>query len=295
MRRTASWGSRNAFSDGHLSGNVDHQETPSGRRTQTATTRAHRSKRYHTKTPLQRPLRSSFSDTDADPIFSHPHARDPPSDAAARRRSAPEAPANRGGHQGPNSLVAATSGDSIVSDYAAGQPTSHARAALAKAVLSQPPSASVTVTDRMHSDIEHWSNQAERSRNGSGEHRSADVTSAPSPPSKSESVRQPEGHASLSYANIQRNLLMPYEAAPDPRRRTPPADPPGRPSLMALPEEAPVEYEVPSQRLEALSRSRNSSPGTKSAAGPSSAERGMNVRPSMEARRRRLGSFALQV
>ena len=291
MRRTASWGSRDAFSDGHISSKADHQEMPSGRRTRTATTKAHRSKRHHARAPQQR---ASFSDPDADPTLWPARAQEAHGEFAARRRSAPEAPANRRSQQDPSSLGAATSDDSIVSDFASGEPPSHVRAAVAE---EDPSNASTTGMDSLHSGIKHWRTQADStlgSGNSNSQHRAADVTRAHSPPSKLQPDLQRDGHASLSYANIQRNLLMPYEAASDPRH--PPAHPPaGRPSLMALPEEAPAVYAVPSQGLKALSRTRNSSPGTKAPAAVGSASAGMNVRPSMEARRRRLGSSALQV
>ena len=45
MRRTASWGSRDAFTDGHLSTHADTPVVPPGRRTLAATTKAHRQKR----------------------------------------------------------------------------------------------------------------------------------------------------------------------------------------------------------------------------------------------------------
>ena len=46
MRRTASWGSRDAFTDGHLSTHADAPVVPPGRRTLAATSKAHRQKRH---------------------------------------------------------------------------------------------------------------------------------------------------------------------------------------------------------------------------------------------------------
>ena len=101
MRRTASWGSRDAFSDGHISRHADDPVVPQGRRILAATTKAHRHKHAH---PLvrsanyqamhqqqpadlgRRPsLSASYNDSS---MFQRPLL----SQEAARRMSAPEHP-----------------------------------------------------------------------------------------------------------------------------------------------------------------------------------------------------------
>ena len=63
MRRTASWGSRDAFTDGHISRHAASVQVPAGRRTRAATSKAHRSKRFQPKFTQQR---TSFSDPGMD-------------------------------------------------------------------------------------------------------------------------------------------------------------------------------------------------------------------------------------
>lgn len=103
MRRTASWGSRDAFTDGHISHHADPPAVPAGRRTLAATTRAHRHKRHYT------PARSAnyqAMQQQQDPSALHktPSMNGPkhvaenllqrqfPSEEALRRMSAPAAP-----------------------------------------------------------------------------------------------------------------------------------------------------------------------------------------------------------
>jgi len=102
MRRTASWGSRDAFSDGHISRHADDPVVPQGRRILAATTKAHRHKHarplvrsanyqaMHQQQPAELDgRRPSFSSSDNDSsMFQRPL----PSQEAARRMSAPEHP-----------------------------------------------------------------------------------------------------------------------------------------------------------------------------------------------------------
>ena len=102
MRRTASWGSRDAFTDGHISLHADPPNIPQGRRTHAATTKAHRQKRCY---PLARSSNyqamhqpQQEADLDRAPSLSTWNQaadmmqRQFPSEEAARRMSAPEAP-----------------------------------------------------------------------------------------------------------------------------------------------------------------------------------------------------------
>ena len=101
MRRTDSWGSRDAFSDGHISRHADDPVVPQGRRIQAATTKAHRHKHahplvrsanhqaMHQQQPAELGRRPSLSASDNDSsIFQRPL----PSQEAARRMRAPEHP-----------------------------------------------------------------------------------------------------------------------------------------------------------------------------------------------------------
>ncbi len=101
MRRTASWGSRDAFSDGHISRHADNPVVPQGRRILSATTKARRHKRahplvwsanyqaMHQQQPAEDGRRPSLSASDND---SSMFQRPVPSQEAARRMSAPEHP-----------------------------------------------------------------------------------------------------------------------------------------------------------------------------------------------------------
>lgn len=281
MRRTASWGSRDAFTDGHISSHAVPRKVPTGRRTLSATTKAHRSKRCHT-TPSQQ--RSSFSDTDADQTgeFRRVEALN---DAAARRRSAPEAPQNRLAQQDPSKLSAVSSDDSTLSAQSHGQPTIQARAAIARAVLGPHPNAP-------HASDMHLRAEQPRQQDvfSNDERGSVDTCRASAPPPTSEPDHGPDQHVRLSYANIQRNLLMPYGASTH-LEQAPADSTSSRSPLMALPEDAPVDYGVSSRGLPGLAGRRSGSPESK----PAPQEHGKNIRPSMEARTRRLGSSALQV
>lgn len=283
MRRTASWGSRDAFTDGHISRHAAPREVPTGRRTLAATTRAHRSKRYHAKFPQRGEPRTSCSDPDADWELEHRRVCGAVNDAAARRRSAPEAPQSRGAHQDPQQLRPSVSDDSHLSE---GGSSVQAKAAVARAVLC-PQAFTHSSSNSMHSSGQQ-SHTPDQFRSHQNEDRSASELNADHEPQRDGQ----NGHASLSYTNIQRNLLMPYSASSqhDSLSR--------RPSLMALPEEAPVDYEDSRDNVQALADNNSSNSGQQrgNATGASSdAQRGMNIRPSMEARRRRLGSSALQV
>ena len=99
MRRTASWGSRDAYSDGHISRHADTPVVPQGRRILAATTKAHRHKHahplvrsanyqaMHQQQPAELGRRPSLSASDNDSsIFQRPV----PNQEAARRMSAPE-------------------------------------------------------------------------------------------------------------------------------------------------------------------------------------------------------------
>lgn len=101
MRRTASWGSRDAFSDGHISCHADDPVVPQGRRILSATTKAHRHKHAHPLVrsanyqamhqlqPAEDGSRPSLSSSDNDSsMFQRPL----PSQEVARRMSAPEHP-----------------------------------------------------------------------------------------------------------------------------------------------------------------------------------------------------------
>ena len=103
MRRTASWGSRDAFTDGHISHHADPPSVPAGRRTLAATTRAHRHKRYYkparsanyqTMQQQRDPsaLQRTPSLTDPEHVAGNLLQRQLPSEEAARRMSAPAAP-----------------------------------------------------------------------------------------------------------------------------------------------------------------------------------------------------------
>ena len=106
MRRTASWGSRDAFTDGHISHHADPPSVPAGRRTLAATTRAHRHKRhytparsanYQTMQQQQNPsaLQRTPSMTGPEHVAGNLFQRQFPSEEAARRMSAPAAPLGR--------------------------------------------------------------------------------------------------------------------------------------------------------------------------------------------------------
>ena len=103
MRRTASWGSRDAFTDGHISHHADTPPAPLGRRTLAATSRAHRHKRHYTparssnyqamrqqqdQSALQRTPSMTFPEQIAGNLLQ----RQFPSEEASRRMSAPAAP-----------------------------------------------------------------------------------------------------------------------------------------------------------------------------------------------------------
>ncbi|DBA83742.1 TPA: hypothetical protein ACH3X1_006273 [Trebouxia sp. C0004] len=101
MRRTASWCSRDAYSDGHISRHADTPVVPQGRRILAATTKAHRHKHahplvrsanyqaMHQQQPAELGRRPSLSASDDD---STTFQRPLPSHEAARRMSAPEHP-----------------------------------------------------------------------------------------------------------------------------------------------------------------------------------------------------------
>lgn len=103
MRRTASWGSRDAFTDGHISHHADPPAVPPGRRTLAATTRAHRHKRHYTPARSanyqamqqqqdQSALQRTPSMADPEQVAGNLLQRQFPSEEAARRMSAPAAP-----------------------------------------------------------------------------------------------------------------------------------------------------------------------------------------------------------
>ena len=104
MRRTASWGSRDAFTDGHISHHADPPAIPPGRRTLAATTKPHRhhkrsytparSSNYQTMQQQQGPaaLHSTPSMSDTEQIAGNLMQRHFPGEEAARRMSAPAAP-----------------------------------------------------------------------------------------------------------------------------------------------------------------------------------------------------------
>lgn len=103
MRRTASWGSRDAFTDGHISHHTEPPSVPAGRRTLAATTRAHRHKRHykpvHSATYQAMQQQQDTSALQTTPCMTGPEhvagnllQRQCPSEEAARRMSAPAAP-----------------------------------------------------------------------------------------------------------------------------------------------------------------------------------------------------------
>lgn len=103
MRRTASWGSRDAFTDGHISHHADPPAVPAGRRTLAATTRAHRHKRHYTPAhsanyqamqQQQDPsaLHKTPSMNGPEPVAENLLQHQFPSEEALRRMSAPAAP-----------------------------------------------------------------------------------------------------------------------------------------------------------------------------------------------------------
>lgn len=103
MRRTASWGSRDAFTDGHISHHADPPSVPAGRRTLAATTRAHRHKRHYTPArsanyqvmqQQQDPLALQRTPSMVGPehVAGNLMQRQFPSEEAGRRMSAPAAP-----------------------------------------------------------------------------------------------------------------------------------------------------------------------------------------------------------
>lgn len=107
MRRTASWGSRDAFTDGHISHHADPPAVPAGRRTLAATTRAHRHKRHYTPArsatyqamqQQQDPsaLHKNPSLTGQEHLAGNLLQRQFPSEEALRRMSAPAAPPGTG-------------------------------------------------------------------------------------------------------------------------------------------------------------------------------------------------------
>lgn len=283
MRRTASWGSRDAFTDGHISSHSAPREVPTGRRTLAATSRAHRSKRYHAKFPQDR---TSFSEPDAERELVHKRVIGTHNDEAARRRSAPDAPQHRRTQQDPRALRPAASDDSDLSAQSQDRTSAQARAAIARAVLCPKPA--------LHDSQQSSSHQLSQAPQ-SGSHHHQDASYGADLDGKPHRLRHSQsGHASLSYANIQHNLLTPYTAAPQAVRPSS-----GRSSLVALPEEAPVDYDMDSSSLQALADNSGSRGAglnaVQSKGAASDAQRAMNIRPSMEARRRRLGSSALQV
>lgn len=93
MRRTASWGSRDAFTDGHISRHTDSPTVPQGRRTLAATSKAHRQKTCLVPSAnYQMMLQQPPVELDSDNVYNIMQ-RAFPTGEAVRRTSAPEAPA----------------------------------------------------------------------------------------------------------------------------------------------------------------------------------------------------------
>ena len=95
MRRTASWGSRDAFTDGHISRHADPVSVPQGRRTLAATTKAHRQKRPYPVSrsanpqALQQQQQQGLERGQGSGDMLQRHL---PTEEALRRMSAPEPP-----------------------------------------------------------------------------------------------------------------------------------------------------------------------------------------------------------
>lgn len=296
MRRTASWGSRDAFSDGHISRHADDPVVPQGRRILAATTKAHRHKHAH---PLvrsanyqamhqqqpadlgRRPsLSASYNDSS---MFQRPL----PSQEAARRMSAPEHPPGQRGAAGEKqrlSMRTANSDDTSLHSQDLGQPTARARAAVARAVLC-------TKSPRYKS-----SNEPSQQQSGSSPDTLNGISGQQLQSGHEEQLhRQLNGH-SHGKDGLQRNLLAPYEAArPAAATAVNHADRDrfGRgQSLEALPEGNSLLFQAPT----AHQRPNDSQSGVRQGKGGSvsSPSAPLNIRSSMEARRRRLGLSALQ-
>ncbi|KAA6420686.1 MAG: histidine kinase [Trebouxia sp. A1-2] len=299
MRRTASWGSRDAFSDGHISRHADDPVVPQGRRIQAATTKAHRHKHahplvrsanyqaMHQQQPAELGRRPSLSVSDNDSsIFQRPL----PSQEAARRMSAPEHPpgknqltlCRRRDEKQRFGMRTANSDDTSLQSQDLGQPT--ARAAVARAVLCA------------KSPQHKGSNEPSQQQLGSSSDKLNGIAGQQSQSAhEKQSHRQLNGH-SHGKDGLQRNLLAQYEGArPAAATAVDQADRDGfagGQSLEALPEgtslafQAPGAHQRPSDSQISVRQGKGAS--VSSPSGP------LNIRSSMEARWRRLGLSALQ-
>lgn len=215
-------------------------------------------------------------------------------DEAARRSSAPEAPQHRRTQQDPSKLRPVNSDHQSLSSQ---QLTEPIRAAAARAALLPetvtPGLSEFSVTsgsDRSSLDSIEDLKPADRQALG--------IPRAPhyQTPQHHSHGTQLDRHKPLRYGSIQHNLLTPYESRAASGHSTATAS--SRGGLIALPENASANFGSSSEdsnRSNATHVGSISNQGPSQASDTSVAEGGRNIRPSMEARRRRLGSSALQV